>query len=104
MFTGIIQIVGSVARLTPRKGGARLAILAKFPAPPLALGESVAVDGACLTVAARTRGGFEADLSGETLSRTTAGAWLAGRRVNLERAIRAGDSLGGHFVQGHVDG
>jgi len=71
---------------------------------PLALGESVAVNGACLTVAALGAGGFEADVSAETVARTTLGGLSGGDRVNLERALAVGDRLGGHFVSGHVDG
>ena len=72
--------------------------------PRLVLGESIAVDGACLTVTGRAGSGFTVDVSPETLRRTTLGHFTAGRRVNLERALRVGDRLGGHVVQGHVDG
>src|SRR4249919_2413926 len=68
------------------------------------LGDSIAVAGVCLTVAERTSGGFVADVSRETLAMTTIGHWRAGRRVNLEAALRASDALGGHLVLGHVDG
>jgi riboflavin synthase len=83
--------------------GARLAVKCALPGEPLARGESVAVQGACLTVAEPTMGGFEADLSRETLSRTTLGALRPGRPVNLERALRLSDRVGGHLVLGHVD-
>ena len=104
MFTGNIQTVGMVRILKRSRGSLRLAVQARITGAPLALGESIAVDGICLTVARRTARGFEADLGAETLSRTTAGSWRGGRRVNLERAMGAGDRFGGHLVQGHVDG
>ena len=103
MFTGIIQTVGRVRTLERGGGSLRLAVEARITGTPLAPGESIAVDGICLTVARRTARGFEADLGAETLSRTTAGSWKGGRRVNLERAMAAGDRFGGHLVQGHVD-
>lgn len=104
MFTGLVQAVGEVSALRRLGKCVRLAVRAPLPEGPLADGESVAVDGTCLTVAKRVRGGFEADLSEETLARTTAGAWRPGRRVNLERALTPSTRMGGHFVQGHVDG
>ena len=104
MFTGLIQAVGKVTSLRRAGGGARLTLQAPLPGGPLEDGESIAVDGACLTVARRVRGGFEADLSEETLVRTTAGSWRPGRRVNLERSLTPLTRMGGHFVQGHVDG
>lgn len=104
MFTGLVQAIGQVTSLRRRGKGARLALRAPLPGGPLEDGESIAVDGACLTVTRRARGGFEADLSEETLARTTAGSWLRGRRVNLERSLTPQSRMGGHFVQGHVDG
>lgn len=104
MFTGLIQAVGKVTALRRGGRGARLALQAPLPGGPLEDGESIAVDGACLTVARRVRGGFEADLSEETLVRTTAGSWRPGRRVNLERSLTPSTRMGGHFVQGHIDG
>ena len=104
MFTGIIQVTGRLARREPRGAGARLTIAAARPLARLALGESIAVNGACLTVVARRSTRFTVDVSPETLRRTTLGALVSGARVNLERALRIGDRLGGHFVQGHVDG
>jgi riboflavin synthase len=98
VFTGIVQAVGTVAGLEP--GRLRLEVPDAWPGEPWKLGESLAVDGCCLTVASA---GLEFDLSPETLSRTTLGSTVAGARVNLERALRAGDRMGGHFVQGHVD-
>lgn len=104
MFTGLVQTVGRIGSVRRVGKAAKLSVRAVFSDGPLALGESVAVDGACLTVARFARGGFEADLSGETLTRTTAGSWRPGRRVNLERALTPSSRLGGHFMQGHVDG
>jgi riboflavin synthase len=103
MFTGIVTAVGLVRRTAPAPDGGRdLEIAAPFG--DLAIGESVAVNGACLTVTARLRGGFRARAVRTSLERTLLGDWEAGHRVNLERALRVGDRLGGHLVQGHVDG
>lgn len=105
MFSGIVQAVGSVARIESAGADRRFT----FAAGDLALeditdGESMCVNGVCLTVVARTGRTFDADASSETLSCTTLG-WLAiGATVNLERALAVGDRLGGHFVSGHVDG
>jgi len=105
MFTGIVQSIGRIACAEPREGDLRLEVAAPgIDVARLALGDSVAVAGICLTVAARTPHGFAADVSRETLAHTTAGRWRAGQRVNLEPALRAGDALGGHLVSGHVDG
>ena len=103
MFTGIVTEVGEVEAAERTDAGARLRVRASI-AEELRCGESIAVSGACLTVAAADGGAFEADVMNQTLSLTTLGALEAGRRVNLEQALRAGDSLGGHIVQGHVDG
>jgi riboflavin synthase len=102
MFTGLIQGVGTLVSRAPSAAGARAHFVCPFDR--LELGESVAVNGACLTVASISARGFEADLSPETLSRTTLGALSPGGRVNLERALAAGQRLGGHLVSGHVDG
>lgn len=102
MFTGLVTAVGTVRSAQSADGGRTLVIRAPFRG--VALGESVAVDGACLTVARRLRGAFEVHVVATSLERTIFGAVRAGRRVNLERALRAGDRLGGHLVQGHVDG
>lgn len=102
MFTGLVQTVGRIAAVRAKGRSARLTVESEFE-EELVLGESVAVDGACLTVARTVDSGFEADLSPETLRRTTAGTWKRGRRVNLERSLRPTDRLGGHLVQGHVD-
>ncbi|HWP64686.1 MAG TPA: riboflavin synthase [Candidatus Limnocylindria bacterium] len=104
MFTGIIACTGRIAQVAPRAGGVRMTIVPRRAFGRLALGESVAVSGACLTVTGRNGRGFTVDVSPETLRRTTLGAFTAGTRVNLERALRLGDRLGGHIVQGHVDG
>ena len=104
MFTGIIETSGRLARVVPTRGGARLVIATPRPLPKLRLGESIAVNGCCLTVAAKSGRTFTADLSPESIRRTTLGALRPGARVNLERSLRMGDRLGGHLVQGHVDG
>jgi len=104
VFTGIIQTTGRVQRTTPRGAGVRLTLTTPRALPDLAIGESVAVSGACLTVTTHRGRSFEVDVSPETLRRTTLGAFAAGAPVNLERALRIGDRLGGHLVQGHVDG
>jgi riboflavin synthase len=102
MFTGIIEAVGRVARVEHREGGHRLAIEAPF-AGELRVDESVAVNGACLTVVAQTDVAFEADVVEETLAKTSLGALAEGDGVNLERAMRADGRLDGHLVQGHID-
>ncbi len=104
MFTGIIRELGRVVSADRRDGGARVHVDAPRTAPGLALGASVAVDGVCLTVAAREAGGFACDLVPETMARTTWGARRAGDLVNVEAALRLGDAIDGHLVQGHVDG
>ena len=104
MFTGIIETTGRVERVTPQGGGTRLTLAADRVLPRLALGESIAVNGACLTVTSGSGRRFTVDVSPETLRRTTIAALARGARVNLERALRVGDRLGGHIVQGHVDG
>src|SRR3970040_1990482 len=104
MFTGIIEVIGTVQEFSRQGDGARVHIGAGPLAEGLRLGESIAVEGACLTVTALRGNGFAADLSVETLKRTTLGRLRAGARVNLERPLRLGDRLGGHLVTGHVDG
>jgi riboflavin synthase len=103
VFTGIISEVGGVEAVERTGAGARLRVRAEL-AGELADGGSVAVAGVCLTVAGRDHGMFEADVMNQTLSLTTLGNLSDGARVNLEPALRAGDPLGGHLVQGHVDG
>ena len=109
MFTGIIQSVGRVAAVEPRGGDLHLVIDAselasRIDAQRLAVGESVAVNGCCLTVLEPAAGRFSADVSRESLALTTLGDLAAGDPVNLEPALRAGDPLGGHLMSGHVDG
>jgi riboflavin synthase len=106
MFTGIVEGTGTVAALAAVAGGsgARLEVEAAWLAGQLARGESVAVNGCCLTVAEPTTAGFAADLVAETLRRTALGGLRPGARVNLERSLPLGGRLGGHLVQGHVDG
>ncbi|MDD5307379.1 MAG: riboflavin synthase [Deltaproteobacteria bacterium] len=101
MFTGLVQDIGLIESTVRRDGGAELRIATRLEG--LAIGESVAVGGACLTVTAFEGNCFRAFASAETLSRTGLDAARAGSRVNLERAVRAGDPLGGHLVTGHVD-
>jgi riboflavin synthase len=103
MFTGLVQKVGTLRRLARTQGGWSLAIAHEAWRDALALGESVAVQGACLTVTQVGDGAFEADLLDETLRRTALGGLGEGARVNLERALALGDRLGGHIVSGHVD-
>jgi riboflavin synthase len=103
MFTGIVSELGNVESIERSDAGARLHVRAKLAAG-LEAGWSVSVSGACLTVADVDGGAFAADGMNQTLSLTTLGELEAGDRVNLEPALRAGDPLGGHMVQGHVDG
>ena len=102
MFTGIITAVGTAARVARDADGLELTIAA--PYTDLELGESIAVDGACLTVQSLGAGTFTVHVIATSLDRTSFDAYAEGRRVNLERALRLGDRLGGHMVQGHVDG
>jgi len=101
MFTGLVQDVGTITRLTMSRDGARLEVTTALC--PLEIGESVAVDGACLSVTDLTPAGFAAFASAETIERTGFGSRSTGKRVNLEKALLAGDPLGGHIVTGHVD-
>ena len=105
MFTGIIQSVGRIARLEPRGGDLRLHVdTANLDLADVQLGDSIAVSGVCLTAVTLEARGFSADVSNETLSLTTLGGLKAGDPVNLEKALRLADRLGGHLVSGHVDG
>lgn len=105
MFTGIIQAVGRIARLEPRGGDVRLVVdTAPLDMTDVALGDSIAVSGVCLTVVDFDAKSFAADVSNETLAHTTLGKHKAGDPVNLEKALRLADRLGGHLVSGHVDG
>ena len=102
MFTGLVEAVGTITRRDPLDGGAALRIETEL-ARELERGESIAVDGACLSVVEAGGDAFRVEAIRTTLSRTTLAESEPGRRVNLERALRAGDRMGGHFVQGHVD-
>lgn len=105
MFTGIIQSVGHVQSLEKVGGDARLSLSVNgLPMQDVELGESIAVSGVCLTVIAFDENYFAADVSNETLSRTTLGNLVVGDKVNLERALMASSRIGGHWVSGHVDG
>jgi riboflavin synthase len=109
MFTGIVQAQGRVARREDRAGDLRLTVDAselagRIDPSRFAVGESIAVNGVCLTVVLFEGGSFTADVSRETLASTTLGSCAPGSAVNLEPALRAGDSLGGHLMTGHVDG
>jgi riboflavin synthase len=103
MFTGLIEDLGTVRELRKGTAGARLSVATAIPMAELVLGESIAVNGICLTVTSFGGGSFTADVSPETLDRSNLSALLPGSRVNLERALRLGDRLGGHWVSGHVD-
>jgi riboflavin synthase len=104
VFTGIITDVGRVRAVAEQSGGRRLVISTAYPLDSIAIGASIACSGVCLSVVEKTAAGFAVDASRETLSKTTLGVWIQGRLVNLERALRLGDELGGHLVAGHVDG
>lgn len=107
MFTGIITDIGRIRSLQPR-GDLRAVIETRYDTATIALGASIACSGPCLTVVDKGVGGgadwFAVDVSAETLARTPAGFWAVGKRLNLERALKVGDELGGHIVSGHVDG
>ena len=102
MFTGLIETIGEVERVRQTEAGRELRVRAPFD--DLSAGESIAVNGACLTVRDFGSGWFDAAAVLTTLERTTIGDWKQGTRLNLERSLRPGDRLGGHIVQGHVDG
>lgn len=104
MFTGLIETQGIVTRVDRVNGGAQMEIYAPEFGRDMALGDSVAVDGACLTIANFARGAFVADVSDESLTKTTLGTARQGTKVNLERALRLSDRLGGHMVTGHIEG
>jgi riboflavin synthase len=108
MFTGLVSDVGEVERVDAGANLRRLRISCSYPAETIAPGASIACSGACLTVAARGENGdrswFGVDVGAETLARTTARYWKTGTKLNLERALKLGDELGGHIVTGHVDG
>jgi len=104
MFTGLIETVGEITRITARGSGLEITVQSPVPVTEIKLGESIAVDGACLTVTGLFDRAFSVDVSPETVQRTTLGAKKTGGRVNLERALRLSDRLGGHIVSGHIDG
>lgn len=103
MFTGLVQGMGTVEAIERRSGQMRLAIKASFALPDVVLGESIAVNGVCLTVESFAGNSFSAYASAETLEKSNLGGLSSGARVNLERALAVGDRLGGHLVSGHVD-
>lgn len=103
MFTGLVEETGTIASCTPHDGKVRLIITADRIMDDLAVDHSVAVQGVCLTVVERDTSTFAVDVIAETLAKTTIGHLAVGSRVNLERAVRMADRLGGHLVQGHVD-
>ena len=105
MFTGIVQSVGEVRLITPRGGDVEMLIGApRLDLATVAIGDSISCSGCCLTVTRIEGEAFAADVSIETLNVTTLGQWRAGQRLNLEKALYAGQPLGGHYVTGHVDG
>ena len=109
MFTGIVTDIGEVVAVEPRAEGlVRLKIASRYAPDTIDIGASIACCGVCLTVVARGRDGnrawFAVDAAAETLRVTTVGGWQPGRRINLERALKVGDELGGHIVAGHADG
>lgn len=103
MFTGIITDIGTIDRIEQR-GDLRIFVRSVYDMASVDLGASIACSGVCLTVIDKADGWFAADVSGETVSRTPDDQWHAGRRLNLERALKLGEELGGHIVTGHVDG
>src|SRR3954469_4128 len=109
MFTGIVTDLGEVRSVTPRADNLhRITIFTRYPHRDIALGASIACSGVCLTVVdtgeETGRNWFAVDAAAETLALTTVGTWKHGTRINLERALKVGDELGGHIVSGHVDG
>jgi riboflavin synthase len=108
VFTGIVTDVGNLVGIKDKPNLRRFRVASKYAARSLALGASVAHDGVCMTVVAkgaRAKGSwFEVEAGAETLARTTVGTWQKGKKINLERALKMGDELGGHMVSGHVDG
>ena len=103
MFTGIITDIGTVSELT-QKGDLRARISCGYDTAGIDIGASIACDGVCLTAVALGPDWFDVDVSAETVSKTNLAAWHDGKRLNLERALKVGDELGGHIVSGHVDG
>ena len=103
MFTGLIEEIGSIASITDSGDGAVVEISAHTVLDDVSHGDSIAISGVCLTVIDSTPSSFRADVMKETLLHSAAGSWKPGTKINLERAARVGDRLGGHIVQGHVD-
>ena len=103
MFTGIITDIGTI-RSVEQRGDLRIVIDCGYDMAGVAIGASIACSGACMTVVDKAPGWFAVDMSGESVSRTAHGLWTVGNRLNLERAMKIGDELGGHIVTGHVDG
>jgi riboflavin synthase len=103
MFTGLIETLGMVSGVFPSKGGLRLVLNFNGSCDEIKPGESVAVNGVCLTATTIKADAVEFDVSGESLSKTTLGKLKVGTQINIERAMRASDRFGGHFVQGHID-
>jgi riboflavin synthase len=104
LFTGLIESQGVITRLERVSGGAQMEVYAPEFGRDMAIGDSIAVDGVCLTVVKFIRGAFVADVSEETMAKSTLGQLMQGGKVNLERAVRLSDRLGGHLVTGHIDG
>lgn len=105
MFTGIVTDLGRLAaREDAGQGDLRLVVETAYDMAAVEIGASIACSGCCLTVVEKGEGSFSADVSAETLSKTTLGDWQIGQRINLERSLKLGDELGGHLVYGHVDG
>ncbi|MHA1544043.1 MAG: riboflavin synthase [Alphaproteobacteria bacterium] len=102
MFTGIVTDIGEISEIS-LGNGAKLTLIVPFPTDGVAIGASVACSGICLTVTGKGENTLSFEASEETLGKTTLGSWLMGGKVNLERSLKAGDELGGHFVMGHVD-
>lgn len=103
MFTGIVTDIGTIEAVETQ-GDLRVRVLTRYDTATIDLGAAISCSGVCLTVVDKCPGEVAFDVSGETVSRTATGMWTAGRRLNLERALRLGDELGGHIVTGHVDG
>ena len=103
MFTGIITDIGTIAALEQR-GDLKARIACNYAIDSIDIGASIACDGVCLTVIDRAENWFDVEISAESVSKTNLDVWEVGRKVNLERALRVGDELGGHIVSGHVDG
>jgi riboflavin synthase len=104
MFTGLIEEVGTITAVERRGGARRFTVSARLVLDDLSVDDSVAVSGVCLTVVALNKNHFQVEAVAETLRKTTLESWQTGRKVNLERSLRLADRLGGHLVQGHVDG